>query len=263
MSEQQNMIMMTDKKYFKEYLQTIGQQIPDLIKQFNFSKQSVNLDYLTKASAVYSSNIEGNSIDLNSFMNYQLNKEKIKAGKELQEIEDLVAAYQFEQENPLTEENLLKTHHILSKTFLIKSKRGKYRIEPVGVFGSDGLVYLAVEPEFVEREMAAFFSDIQKFLDETLSAEEMFYYASFIHLRFAHIHPFRDGNGRAARLLEKWFIAEKLGKQFWQIPSEKYYKDNQAQYYNAINMGVNFYTLNYDKCMNFLTMLPNCLKFDS
>jgi Fic family protein len=32
-----------------------------------------------------------------------------------------------------------------------------------------------------------------------------------IHLRLAQIHPFRDGNGRAARLIEKWFVAEKLG----------------------------------------------------
>jgi Fic family protein len=52
-----------------------------------------------------------------------------------------------------------------------------------------------------------------------LSAEEVFYFASFIHLRFVHIHPFRDGNGRAARLIEKWFIAEKLGKQFWKLPN--------------------------------------------
>jgi Fic family protein len=253
--------MITDKTYFNGFLQIIGQQIPDLIKQFDFSKHAVSLDYLTKCSAVYSSNIEGNSIDINSFMNYQLSKEKFKAGKELQEIEDLVAAYQFAQENSLSETNLLKAHSILSKTLLIKSKRGKYRIEPTGVFGKEGLVYLAVEPELVKQEMAIFSDDIQKLIDTTLSAEEVFYFASLIHLRFVHIHPFRDGNGRTARLLEKWFIAEKLGKQFWKVPSEKYYKDNQSQYYSAINMGVNFYTLNYDKCMNFLTMLPNCLKF--
>jgi Fic family protein len=252
-------LVITDKKHFDKYLQTVGQEISFLIKQFDFSKHAVSLDYLTKVSAVYSSNIEGNSIDLNSFMNYQLNKEKFKAGKELQEIENLIEAYQFAQENPLTETNLLKTHSILSKTLLIKSKRGKYRIEPAGVFGKEGLVYLSVEPEFVKQEMTSFFSDIQKLLNETLSEAEVFYFASLIHLRFVHIHPFRDGNGRVARLLEKWFVGEKLGKQFWKIPSEKYYKDNQAQYYNAINLGDNFYTLNYDKCMNFLTMLPNCL----
>jgi hypothetical protein len=55
--------------------------------------------------------------------------------------------YQFAQGNSMSETNLLKAHSILSKTQLIKSKRGKYRIEPVGVFGKEGLVYLAVEPE--------------------------------------------------------------------------------------------------------------------
>jgi Fic family protein len=253
----QNII--TDKKYFPEYSQKIGHKIPELIEKFDFSEHAADLDYFTKSSAVYSSNIEGNSIDINSFMNYLLSKEKFKAGKEVQEIEDLVTAYQLAQKNPLTEANFLKAHSILSKTLLIKSKRGKYRTEPVGVFGKEGLVYLAVEPEFVKQEMATFFSEIQRLMNETLSAEEVFYFAALIHLRFVHIHPFRDGNGRAARLLEKWFVAEKLGKQLWKIPSEKYYKDNQLQYYSSISMGVNFYTLNYDKCMNFLVMLPNCL----
>ena len=178
----------------------------------------------------------------------------------MHEIEDLVEAYQFAQENSLTETNLLKSHSISSKTLLIKGKRGKYRIESVGVFGKRGLIYLAVEPEFVKQEMVNFFADIQKLLNENLSVEEAFYFASLIHLRFVHIHPFRDGNGRTARLLEKWFIAEKLGKQFWKIPSEKYYKENRATYYSTISMGVNFHVLNYDKCMNFLTMLPNCMK---
>ncbi|MDR2130481.1 MAG: Fic family protein [Odoribacteraceae bacterium] len=253
--------IISDKTYFLEYSQQIGHKIPDLISRFDFSGQAVSFDYLTQSSAVYSSNIEGNSVDLNSFMNYRLSQEKFKAGKEIAEIEDLIEAYRLAQESPLNETNLLKCHTILSKTLLIKSKRGKYRVEPVGVFGKEGLVYLAVEPEFLKQEMTTFFAEIQQLLQETLSAEEVFYFAALVHLRFVHLHPFRDGNGRTARLLEKWFIAEKLGKQFWEIPSEKYYKDKQRHYYEAIHLGANFYTLNYDKCMNFLVMLPNCLGY--
>jgi Fic family protein len=107
--------------------------------------------------------------------------------------------------------------------------------------------------------MAAYFAEITTLSDERLLPEEVFYAASLLHLRFVHIHPFRDGNGKTARLLEKWFIAAKLGNRYWKIPSEKYYKDHQSQYYAAINLGVNFHELNYDKCPDFLAMLPNCL----
>ena len=249
-----------ERKYLKKYSEKIGSQISDLVNHFDFSINQNIFDYLTKASAVYSSNIEGNSIDLNSYMNYELSKEKFKRGKEIEEIEQLIQAYEFAQTNHLNEKNLLKSHEILSKSLLIKSKRGKYRIEPVRVFGKSGIAYLAVEPDFVEKYMELFFDDLDTLLKENLTQEEVFYFASFIHLRFVHIHPFRDGNGRAARLLEKWFISEKLGKSFWQIPSEEYYKNNQQQYYDTINLGVNFYELDYDKCLPFLEMLPNCFK---
>ena len=249
-----------ERKYLTKYLKIIGNEIPVLIENFNFSESNGNLEYLTKASAVYSSNIEGNSIDLNSFMNYELSKEKFKPGKEIEEIENLFKAYEFAQQNKLNETNLLTCHGILSKTLLIKSKRGKYRIEQVGVFGKSGLTYLAVEPEFVEREMKQLFLDISKLVEETLTIPETFYFASLIHLVFVHIHPFRDGNGRASRLLEKWFMAEKLGKNFWKIPSEEYYKTHQNEYYKTLDLGVNYYELNYDNCLGFLSMLPKCLK---
>lgn len=248
-----------DRTYLTSYKNAVGKQIPDLIAGFNFSGSDSNFDYLTKASAVYSSNIEGNSIDLNSFMNYEMNKDKFKPGKEIEEIEQLVKAYSFAQTNKLTEDNFLKTHGILSKTLLIKSKQGKYRTEQVGVFGKSGLAYLAVEPELVANEMKSFFEEIEELLNQELSPAEVFYFASMIHLWFVHIHPFRDGNGRAARLLEKWFISEKLGKIFWKIPSEENYKNNQQKYYDNIHLGVNFYELNYDNCLVFLEMLPKCL----
>ncbi len=56
-------------------------KIQDLAHNFDFSGDAVSFDYLTKASAVYSSNIEGNSVDLNSCMNYELNKDTFKSGE--------------------------------------------------------------------------------------------------------------------------------------------------------------------------------------
>ena len=125
----------TERKYIDAYIQTIGHEIPKLIQHFNFSENNRDFDYLTRSSAVYSSNIEGYSIDLNSYMNYELNKDKFKLGKEIKEIEDLIEAYEFAQKNNLNEANLLTCHKIFSETLLIKSKRGKYRIEQVGVYG--------------------------------------------------------------------------------------------------------------------------------
>jgi len=155
--------------------------------------------------------------------------------------------------------NFLHTHKIFAKTLVIKSKQGKYRNEKVGVFGQSGLVYLAIEPELVKETMTEFFNDLATLLKSDLSNSQVFYFASLIHLKFAHIHPFRDGNGRAARLLEKWFLTEKMGKDFWKISSEKFYKEHQMDYYSNLNLGVNYYELNYDKCFPFLMMLPESL----
>jgi len=251
----------TDKKYYEEYYKLTGNQIEKLIESIDFSVNMIDLGYNTQASAVFSSNIEGNSIDLNSFMNHKLTKTKLKPNKEIQEIENLITAYEFAQINQLNEKNFLKCHKLFSKTLVIKSNQGKYRNEQVGVFSSTGLVYLAIEPEFVAATMNEIFAEIDTLLKMNLTSAEVFYFASLIHLIFAHIHPFRDGNGRAARLLEKWFITKKLGAKFWKLSSEKYYKEHRQEYYQKINLGVNYYTINYDKCLPFLLMLLNALGF--
>lgn len=82
----------TERNYLTTYKKSIGNEISQWIREFDFPSNRDGFEYLTKASAVYSSNIEGNSIDLNSYMNYELNKEKFKSGKEIDEIEDLIEA---------------------------------------------------------------------------------------------------------------------------------------------------------------------------
>jgi Fic family protein len=88
----------------------------------------------------------------------------------------------------------------------------------------------------------------------------VFFFASFIHLVFVKIHPFEDGNGRTGRLLEKWFLAQKLGDKAWFVQSEKYYYDHHQTYYKNIRvMGLEYEMLDYDKAMPFLLMLANVL----
>ena len=247
------------EKFYKEYSKKIGS---DLKQRYDIMKKdlkSSDFEYLIEVSSVYSSNIEGNPMDLNSFMNTKEFKEKSRP-KEFKEIKELAKAYEYAQKNDLTEKFMLEAHKILSESFLIESKRGKYRKEKVGVFGASGLVYLAIEPEFVKKEMQKLFSDIQILLNKKLSIEKVFYYAAFIHLVFAHIHPFMDGNGRAARILEKWFLVKFLGDSGWITQTEKYYKENLRGYYKNINLGVNYYEIDYNKCMPFLLMSQNSVK---
>jgi len=258
--QMRQMIKITETKYFEEYHRLIGHKINQMIQNHDFTDQKIEFGYSTQSSAVYSSNIEGNTVDLNTYMNHKLVKQKFKPSKEIDEIDDLVEAYKYAQQSDLNETTFLKSHSIFSKTLLIKSKRGKYRKEPVGVFGETGLAYLAVEPEYVREHIKIFFQGISELLESKLSNEQVFYHASLFHLVFVHIHPFMDGNGRGVRLLEKWFISQKLGDKFWKLPSEKYYKDHRDKYYENINLGVNFYELDYDQCLPFLCMLPKCLE---
>ena len=225
------------------------------------SSASEDVEYYLIASSLYSSKIEGNTLDANSFFRNIGNKSFPKK-KEVQEIEDLVKAYKFASENNINKTNFLKTHEILSKTLLPVNLRGKVRKEQVGVRDSKTLkpVYLAVEPQFVNEELSKLFSDISELLKRELSHKELFYYASMIHLWIAKIHPFMDGNGRSARLLEKWFLVSKLGLSAWSINSEKYYWDNRSEYYQNIALGFNYYALHWDRCLPFLLMLPEALK---
>ena len=79
-------------------------------------------------------------------------------------------------------------------------------------------------PSFLKipEKMTALMDDYKQF--SSCHAVES---AARLHVDFVGIHPFVDGNGRATRLIEKWFLAKKLGDIAWFITSEKNYWNNR------------------------------------
>ena len=212
------------------------------------------------AGAVASSQIEVRTLAPGRFF---VSKANHKNTREVREIEHLVKAYQYVKRCGLTQKGLLKCHEILSGSFthITKGPKGRYRKTEVGIRGWQRLVYPAVEPQNVQEEMNKLFADISVLLEKTLTLKQVLYDCAYIHFIFAKIHPFADGNGRAARLLEKWFPAAHLGTAVWSIPSEKYYYDNRTAYYNGLNTGTDHYeTLKQsDRILPFLTLLPKAI----
>ena len=119
----------------------------------------------------------------------------------------------------------------------------------------DMIEYVAAGPEIIEQELDKLFHDIDILLISDLNPFEVFYYASLLHLTFVKIHPFQDGNGRTARLMEKWFLIEKIGEKAIAIQLEKNYCLKLKDYYSNIKkLGLEYEKLDFGKSMDFLIM---------
>jgi Fic family protein len=216
--------------------------------------------FYTSVSSVFSSKIEGEEIDLDSYVKHKT------FGVEFlpdytKKIDDLYDAYSFAKNNGLNGQNITEAHKLLSRHILALPQQGKICTQNMYVATPDGKIeYVAASPYEVETELKKLYHDIETLITTELSIKESFFFAALIHLAFVKIHPFNDGNGRTARLLEKWFLAQKLGDKAWFVDSERnYYKQHQRYYSNLRALGLEYQELNYGNALPFLLMLPNSL----
>ena len=172
-------------------------------------------------------------------------------------------AYLFAKDNSLNRSDFSGAHKLIASHLLPKHEQGSIRNNEMLVMEHKTMriQFEAALAFIVGKEYNQLWDEIETLLKENHSIEEVFYYAAYIHLVFVNIHPFNDGNGRIGRLLEKWFLVQKLGERAWYIQSEKYYYENVNDYYkNLSRLGLYYDNLNYEKALPFLLMLANSLR---
>ncbi|UYQ94401.1 Fic family protein [Chitinophaga horti] len=217
---------------------------------------TAGFSFYTSVASVYSSKIEGAEIELDSYIKHK------RFGIQFQpdytrKTDDLYTAYQYAQSAPFDRTTLVEAHKLLTRHILPVASQGKFRNQNMYVTTNDGRIeYVAASPFSVTMEMEKLYADITTLQAIDLSIAEVFYFASMIHLVFVKIHPWADGNGRSARLLEKWFLAVKLGEKAWFVQSEKYYYERHRSYYDNIQaLRLEYDELDYANAGAFLRML--------
>jgi Fic family protein len=108
---------------------------------------------------------------------------------------------------------------------------GLWRSGPIGVTGADGsLEYRGPEP----GEVAALMDEVLVWLDEGDLEADVFVRAAMAHLNVISVHPFSDGNGRIARIVQSLVLARSglASPEFFSI--EEHLGGHTQDYYAAL-----------------------------
>ena len=241
------------------------EQVQGIAQKFNALREAEisthSFSFYTSVASVYSSKIEGEDIELDSYIKHKAMHMEFKPDY-TKKTDDLYNAYQYAQTHALNAQSISEAHSLLSKNIVETHKQGQLRTNIMFVATDDGRIeYVATSPYELKAEMDKWYADLEALLSTNMCAEEVFFYAAMLHLTFVKIHPWNDGNGRSARLIEKWFIAQKLGEKAWFMQSEKNYYMHHALYYNNLRkLGLEYDELDYNQALPFLLMLPKCLE---
>ena len=170
--------------------------------------------------------IEGNSLSEEQVTALIEGKPVIAPMREIQEVRNAILAYeQFMKFDPYSTDDLLKAHGIFALGLV--DNPGHFRKGGVCVMGRDGISHVAPPAHRVPFLISDLFEWVKKSEDHILIKSSVFHY------EFEFIHPFPDGNGRMGRFWQSRLLAE-WNPVFEYLPIENMIRENQADYYKAI-----------------------------
>ena len=187
-------------------------------------------------SVHYSTRIEGNTLTLAQVQSLVAGEEVAAPAEQVQEAQNYKEALAYVQSlaaqrtAAVTEETIRTMHFLVSKG-LTGYDPGRFRTGQNYVVdrNSGRRVFLPPPPDKVPglmRELVEW-ANTSPHLDDV-------YRAGLVHLNFVAIHPFADGNGRTARILETLLLYKGGFRGADLISLEEYFGRDTGRYYEAI-----------------------------
>lgn len=173
--------------------------------------------------------IEANSLSFDQVKDIIDGKTVIGPQDEIQEVKNAYEAYKLIKEvNQYSIKDLKKVHGVM--TYLTVDESGEFRKGNEGVFDENGnCIHVCPPPEQVDELMKQLF----KWMEGNNGIIHPLILSSIFHYEFVFIHPFKDGNGRTARLWQNVMLSN-WEKLFEYVPIESQIKKYQEEYYLAI-----------------------------
>lgn len=173
--------------------------------------------------------IEANSLSFDQVKDIIDGKKVIGPQDEIQEVKNAYEAYKLIKEvNQYSIKDLKKVHGVM--TYLTVDESGEFRKGNEGVFDEKGnCIHICPPPEQVDELMKQLF----KWMEDNNGIVHPLILSSVFHYEFVFIHPFKDGNGRTARLWQN-VILSNWEEIFEYVPIESQIKKYQEEYYLAI-----------------------------
>ena len=173
--------------------------------------------------------IEANSLSFNQVKDIIDGKKVIGPQDEIQEVKNAYEAYKLIKEvNQYSIKDLKKVHGIM--TYLTVDESGEFRKGNEGVFDEKGnCIHVCPPPEQVNELMQQLF----KWMEDNNGIVHPLILSSVFHYEFVFIHPFKDGNGRTARLWQNVLLSN-WEEIFEYVPIESQIKKYQEEYYSSI-----------------------------
>lgn len=185
-----------------------------------------------------STSIEGNPLSLEQVSELAMGRDIMATRKAKAEVLNYLKVLEdlpgFAEDGKITEKVILKIHRLLTKDVLENpADSGVYRNRQV-IIGNRLTGLITFRPPDT-KEVPILMKEFVKWLNSKDASEtNPLLTAGISHYEFVRIHPFIDGNGRAARALAS-FILYLRGfdtKRFFAL--DDYYDSDRPSYYKAL-----------------------------
>jgi len=172
--------------------------------------------------------IEGNTLNIEHVAAIIDNIHVVGPQKDILEVQNAIKAYdRLKDFNPSKVNDFLKAHNLLMHGLV--DNPGKFRKSHVGIMKGKQVSHIAPRHSMVPGLM----HDLFKYLKEDNDMEII--KSCVFHYEMEFIHPFEDGNGRMGRYWQTRLLM-KGNPIFEFVPVEQVIKDNQKEYYQALEL---------------------------